>query len=106
MPQMSKLRQIPGVGRETEADLHALGIRRIEQLEGVDPDVLFQRLATHQGGYTDRCNLYVHRCAVYYAEGGRDSELLKWWNWKDAAQPPLRRLRAYRDSEDLNREAR
>ncbi|NMB56563.1 pathogenicity locus, partial [Candidatus Beckwithbacteria bacterium] len=31
----------------------------------------------------DRCLLYVFRCAVYYAKGGRDPEKLKWWNWKD-----------------------
>ena len=98
MPEVSELRQIPGVGRETEKDLHALGIQRIAQLAGADPEALFVRLATHQGGYTDRCNLYVYRCAVYYAEGGRDPRLLRWWNWKDAAEPPLRELRAYRDS--------
>jgi len=49
-------------------DLQALGIQRIDQLDGADPQALFVRLAAHQGGYTDRCNLYVYRCAVYYAE--------------------------------------
>ncbi|MDA0311649.1 MAG: Pathogenicity locus [Gemmatimonadetes bacterium] len=92
---MSELRQIPGFGGEAELDLQALGIQRIDQLDGADPQALFVRLAAHQGGYTDRCNLYVYRCAVYYAEGGRDADLLKWWNWKDSAEPPLRRLKAY-----------
>jgi hypothetical protein len=96
---MSELRRIPGVGRATEEDLHALGIQRIAQLEGADPEELFVRLAVYQGGNTDRCNLYVYRCAVYYAEGGREPDLLKWWNWKDAAGPPLRSLRAYRGSD-------
>jgi hypothetical protein len=101
MSDTGELKRIPGVGRETEADLRALGITRIEHLEGADPEALFGRLATHQGGYTDRCNLYVYRCAVYYAEGGRDPDLLKWWNWKDAADPPLRSLRAYGASPSL-----
>jgi len=92
---LSELRQIPGVGGEADLDLQALGIQRIDQLDGADPQALFVRLAAHQGGYTDRCNLYVYRCAVYYAEGGRDADLLKWWNWKDSAEPPLRRLKAY-----------
>jgi len=26
--------------------------------------------------------LYVFRCAVYFADGGRSPEELKWWNWK------------------------
>jgi hypothetical protein len=30
----------------------------------------------------DKCLLYEFRCAVYFAEGGRDQEKLKWWNWK------------------------
>jgi len=88
------LRRIPGVGPATEEDLHALGIERVEELAGVDPEALFGRLVAHQGGYTDRCNLYVYRCAVYFAEGGRDPELLKWWSWKDSADPPLALLRA------------
>jgi Pathogenicity locus len=91
---VSGLREIPGVGKETEADLHALGFDAIEQLVGEDPEALFVRLTAHQGGYTDRCNLYVYRCAVYYAEGGRDHELLKWWNWKDSISPPLELLRS------------
>lgn len=92
----TSLRQIPGVGPATEDDLRALGVHEITQLVGADPEELFSRLAIHQGGYTDRCNLYVYRCAVYYAEGGRDEELLKWWNWKDSANPPVETLRAGR----------
>ncbi len=93
---MTDLRKIPGVGTETESDLHALGIREVEALVGLDPEELFARLTLHQGGYTDRCNLYLYRCAVYYAEGGRDVELLRWWNWKDSAGPPLEKLRVAR----------
>lgn len=91
---MGDLRIIPGVGRETEKDLVALGIRDVDGLVGADPDELFARLTVYQGGYTDRCNLYVYRCAVYYAEGGRDEELLRWWSWKDAAEPPLELLQS------------
>jgi hypothetical protein len=86
---MSDLKIIPGVGKATEEDLLALGVRSVDQLVGADPDELFVRLTAHQGGYTDRCNLYVYRCAIYFAQGGRDPELLKWWAWKDSADPPL-----------------
>ena len=88
------LRTIPGVGPATVRDLRALGIDRVDQLVGGDPEALYARLRTHQGGSSDRCNLYVYRCAVYYAEGGRKPELLKWWSWKDAADPPLGLLSA------------
>jgi len=64
-------------------DLRALGIRRVEDLVGVDPDELYARLVAYQGP-SDRCNLYVYRCAIYFADGGRECRLLDWWAWKDA----------------------
>ena len=87
------LQQIPGVGPATAGDLRALGVRRVEDLAGRDPEELYARLCALQGGHSDRCNLYVYRCAIYWAEGGRERRLLDWWAWKDAARPPLRRLR-------------
>ena len=81
----------------TASDLEALGFRSVSDLAGQNPEELYARLRAHQGGYTDRCNLYVYRCAVYFAEGGRDPLLLKWWSWKDAAAPPLEGLSAYRN---------
>ncbi len=86
----SDLRSIPGVGPSTEADLRALGIHRVRDLKGRDPEELYARSCALQGGYLDRCVLYVYRCAVYFSEvPDPDLELLKWWCWKDAADPPL-----------------
>jgi hypothetical protein len=48
---------------------------------------LCNRLMFEQHSYVDRCMLYVFRCAVYYAEGGREPEKLRWWNWKDPQKP-------------------
>jgi pathogenicity locus Cdd1 protein len=79
----SDLRQIPGVGRTVETDLHRMGIHQVAELVGADPEDLYDRLMFVQGSYVDRCMLYVFRCAVYYAEGGREPEKLRWWNWKD-----------------------
>ena len=80
----SDLRVIPGVGPATEADLHALGILRVSELRGRDPEELYARLCARAGAHVDRCMLYVLRCAVYYAETVEpDPELLKWWRWKD-----------------------
>lgn len=90
------LQSIPGVGPRTAEDLRALGIQGVDDLVGQDPERLFARLCAVQGGRADRCNLYVYRCAVYFAEGGRASELLEWWSWKDAARPPLELLGAGR----------
>ena len=92
MRSIDPLRVIPGIGEALAGDLRALGIERVEQLVGGDPNVLYDRLCVHQGTKLDRCALYGFRCAIYFAEGGEDPELLKWWNWKDGADPPLDRL--------------
>jgi hypothetical protein len=94
MAKASELRKIPGVGEAVERDLHALGIRAVRDLVGRDPEELYARLQAHQGGYVDRCMLYTFRCAVYFAESPDGAPgLLKWWAWKDAADPPLHLLR-------------
>ena len=84
MTQRDPLQEIPGVGPSISADLKSLGIERVGDLTGADPQALYERLCVQHGGPIDRCVLYVFRCAVYYATAERrDPKLLKWWNWKD-----------------------
>ena len=81
---MSELRKIPGVGKETEKDLIRLGYPTIASLKDADPEEIYQRDCMEQGVTIDRCQLYVYRCAVYYASTPHpDPEKLKWWAWKD-----------------------
>lgn len=81
---MKDLQVIPGVGKETEKDLHLLGIHRVEDLKGKSPEKLYDKLCKIQNTKLDRCVLYVMRCAVYFASNKTyDPELLKWWNWKE-----------------------
>lgn len=78
------LQVIPGVGPSIAEDLYELGIRRVANLKGRDPEKLYSRRCTQVGTRIDPCLLYVFRCAVYYASHTRHNpELLKWWNWKD-----------------------
>jgi hypothetical protein len=75
---------IPGVGKQVSQDLYDLGIKRVSDLKGKDPQKLYDRLCKIQNAQIDRCMLYVMRCAVYYASHTtHDTEALKWWNWKD-----------------------
>ncbi len=83
---MRDLRRIPGVGPSIADDLWRLGVRRVDELRGADPEALYGRFCALAGGTVDRCLLYVFRCAVYFAETpepARDPEKLKWWSWKD-----------------------
>ncbi len=76
------------MGSSTAADLRGIGITRVAQLKGRDPQALYDKLCAHTGAVHDRCVLYVFRCAVYYASNARhDPEKLKWWNWKDPQSP-------------------
>lgn len=80
---MGELRKIPGVGKKTEKDLIMLGYKNIESLKGEDPEKIYLKECEQKGCKVDRCQLYVYRCAVYYANGGEDRENKKWWDFKD-----------------------
>lgn len=79
----NSLISIPGVGKSIASDLVGININSVEDLVGKNPEKLYTLSNEYCGSIQDRCLLYVFRCAVYFAEGGRDSEKLKWWNWKD-----------------------
>ncbi len=74
---------IPGIGVSLASDLESLGYKTVDNLRGQDPQEMYDQLERQVGQHVDRCVLYTFRCAVYYAEGGRDLDKLKWWNWKD-----------------------
>jgi hypothetical protein len=77
------LTEIPGVGKSIAQDLQNIGIHTIDDLKGKDPERLYALSNKFAGVVQDRCLLYTFRCAIYYANGGREPEKLKWWNWKD-----------------------
>ena len=78
------LQAIPGVGPSIAQDLNDLGYNQVADLSGQEPERMYENLCELRGAHIDRCVLYVFRCAVYCADNETyDSELLKWWNWKD-----------------------
>lgn len=80
----TELQKIPGVGVRTQEDLIMLGYHKIEDLKGANPQELYDRHCAMVGYQVDRCQLYVYRCAVYFASTENpDPEKCKWWNWKD-----------------------
>ena len=79
------LQEIPGVGPSIARDLRLLGIERVSDLRGRNPEQLYDMSNRLRGMTQDRCLLYAFRCAVYYASEPRPkARLLKWWNWSDA----------------------
>ena len=85
---MTEVTKIPGVGRTFSKDLARIQVHSIEDLAGQDPEVLFDRLRQAnlaQDHDTSKNYLYVLRMATYYANGGREPELLRWSSWSDRA---------------------
>jgi hypothetical protein len=81
---MDDLQRIPGVGKCIAEDLRDMGIFRVSDLKGRNPEQMYDELCVLRKQRIDRCMLYVFRCAVYYADNeSHEPELLKWWNWKD-----------------------
>ena len=75
---------IPGVGPKLAQRFHDIGIKRVSDLKGKEPEDLYSQMCARQGIQIDRCVLYVCRCSVYFAETKNpDPEKLKWWYWKD-----------------------
>ena len=81
---MDDLETIPGVGKSIAGDLRNIGIKKVADLRSRSPEKLYEKSNAFEGVRQDPCLLYTFRCAVYFAEGGREPEKLKWWNWKDA----------------------
>ena len=85
---LKDLQRIPGVGKSIAGDLWNIGVHAVDDLKGRSPDDLYNALCNQMGVRVDPCVLYTFRCAVYYASNANhDPELLKWWNWKNRADP-------------------
>ena len=79
---MSEFRKIPGVGKETEKDLISLGYEKIEDLVDENPEDMYLRECEIKGEKVDRCQLYLYRYIVYYANGNSDRLNKRWWDFK------------------------
>jgi nucleotidyltransferase/DNA polymerase involved in DNA repair len=81
---LKEFQTIPGVGKACSLDFWNMGLRKVEDLKGHNPRVLYDKLNIITGITHDICMLYTFRCAVYFAtETDHDKDKLKWWYWKD-----------------------
>lgn len=79
---------IPNIGKKTKQSLLNIGITCVEDLIGKNPDDLYLQDCITKKFQEDKCQLYLFRMIVYYAEHTSwDNEKLKWWYWKDKEYP-------------------
>ena len=77
---------IPGIGKTFAKDFARIGLHCVEDFKAKHSDAVFEALAiaNQQDNHkTSKNYLYVIRMVIYYAEGGRDLDKLKWSFWKD-----------------------
>src|SRR5262245_25951952 len=67
---VTRLEDIPNIGREIAKDLRELGIEAPSQLAGRDPYEMYGRLCAQTGIRHDPCVLDTFIAAVRFMEGG------------------------------------
>jgi hypothetical protein len=81
-PETRKLRDLAGIGKSIEANLHSLGVTSVASLARRDGDDLYDQLCVKTNSRQDPCVLDTFRCAVAQARDARlPSERRNWWWW-------------------------
>jgi Pathogenicity locus len=75
---VARLREIPNVGPRMAEDLLKLGIERLEDAAGRDPDEMYQELCAIDARRHDPCVRDVFAAVVSYARGG---PARPWWEF-------------------------
>ena len=75
---VTRLEQLPNIGKAMAADLRMISIERPQQLIGCDPLVLFRTLEQQTRQRHDPCVLDTFMAAIHFMEGG---EARPWWSF-------------------------
>jgi hypothetical protein len=75
---VARLRAIPNVGPKIAAELVKLGVTRLEDAAGRDPDEMYHELRAIDAKRHDPCVRDVFAAVVSYADGG---PARPWWEF-------------------------
>ena len=76
--EVKKLEDLPNIGKSIAADLRALGLRQPRELAGLEPLVVYRRLAGVMGERHDPCVLYTLLAVRHFFDSG---EARPWWQF-------------------------
>jgi Pathogenicity locus len=77
---------IPGIGKTFAKDFARIGLYFVEDFETKTAEEVFESLKEvnqKENHSTSKNYLFVIRMVVYYAQGGRDRDKLKWNYWSN-----------------------
>ena len=77
---VSKMSDLPNIGKAISADLERIGLTHSKQLIGKDAYELHKLLCTELGWRQDYCVIDVFLSAISYMEGGK---ALPWWHFTE-----------------------
>jgi hypothetical protein len=77
---VSRLDELPNIGRVMAHDLQLIGIDHPRKLIGREPFELYEELCTRSGKRHDPCVIDVFMSVVHFMEGGKP---LPWWSFTD-----------------------
>ncbi len=77
---VSRLDDLPNIGKAIAHDLLLIGIDHPQQLIGKDAYALFEAFCTASGKRQDPCVIDVFLAVIHFMEGG---EPLPWWSFTD-----------------------
>jgi hypothetical protein len=84
--KVSRLEDLPNIGKEMATDLRCIGICTPEQLTGQDPFKMYEALCERTGLRQDPCVIDVFISIVHFMDGG---EALPWWSFTDQRKRKL-----------------
>ena len=84
--QLSRLEDLPNIGKAIAADLRSLGIHSPAQLATHDPLTTYQALEAVMGKRLDPCVLYTLLAVAHFQNTG---ERLPWWQFTEQGKALL-----------------
>ncbi|TVQ95665.1 MAG: mitomycin resistance protein [Desulfovibrionales bacterium] len=87
---LHNLTDLPNIGRAMAEDLRLLGVHRPEQLKGLDPLEMYERLQTITGKRQDPCMLDVFLSVTRFINGEAPRS---WWEYTQERKRMLESIR-------------
>jgi DNA transformation protein len=84
--QVSRLENIPNIGKSIASDLRAIGILQPQQLARHEPLATYLALTERMGHRHDPCVLYTLLAAHHFLTSG---ESLPWWKFTEQGKKLL-----------------